>query len=238
MRATEAGLQEQGGLEWATTSPCGNRRLLTWLLIPVFMVLAASCSSPEAGNHTAQLLAETGDAMVDGKSLGPATAPVHVVVYSSLDCGYCQTMEREIEPALIRRYVSTGRVRLEVRTLASRSGGIWNATQAALCAADQGRFWEYRDSVLKSWSRDNPPTYSRDDLTRIADELRLDRAIFDECLDGGTKGAEIDEIVHTAAAEGVRGVPTTFVNGRKIEGLRSLESYLQAIGGELAKGAP
>jgi protein-disulfide isomerase len=101
------------------------------------------------------------------------------------------------------------------------------AASAALAANRQGRFWDYHDKVFQNYSK-----LSEELLADIARELGLDMIRFET----DRKSVEINNIINRDLREavriGVKGTPTLYINGKKLE-KRSLETITSAIESEL-----
>lgn len=165
----------------------------------------------------------------------PTEPTVEIVIYTDFQCGGCAMLHSEVEAELLRLYVDTGKARLEMRLLPALGPESLRAAEAALCAADQGKFWEYRSTILAAWSEVGKAAYSEEQLRQAANELGLNEQAFNACLDSEI-GLEIleDNLLRSQAA-GVREVPTMFINGIRIKGIEPLETYVNIIEEQLAK---
>jgi protein-disulfide isomerase len=103
------------------------------------------------------------------------------------------------------------------------------AAEAARCAGQHGRFWEYHDLLFVA-----QPAFSRPDLLLYADRLGVPREPFAACLDGGAHRGAIRADVVEGRAAGVKGTPTFFVNGRRLVGVQSVETFREAVEDALA----
>ncbi len=101
----------------------------------------------------------------DGAALGDPEAPVTVVEFVDLQCPFCAQFDRTVLPAVIDRYVRTGRVRLELRTLAFIGADSVRAAQAAQAAAAQDRLWPFVDRFFARQEAENSG-YVTDDFLR------------------------------------------------------------------------
>jgi protein-disulfide isomerase len=162
--------------------------------------------------------------------LGPADAPVTVIEYSDFQCPACGYFAREIKPELVSRYIAAGKVRFVYRHYAFLGPESGWAAQASLCAADQGRFWDYHDKLFASQAGENRGAFRRENLKRFARELGLDGARFDPCLDSREHEREVVAQKAEAERKGVQATPTLFINDRKLEGVpRSFEALAALI---------
>jgi protein-disulfide isomerase len=104
------------------------------------------------------------------------------------------------------------------------------AAEAARCSGDQGRFWEYHDTLYAK-----APKLAADDLKVYAKDMSLDTAKFDECLTSGKYKALVQKDLSEGAQLGITGTPTFFINGREISGAQPVESFAAIIDEELGQ---
>jgi len=161
---------------------------------------------------------------------------VEIVIYTDFQCGACARFHSEVEGELLRLYVDTGKAHLDMRLLSAMGNDSLRAAEAALCAADQGRFWDYRDAIFTEWLQAGEAAYSEEELLSAAEKIGLNEEAFSACLQIGAKQAEIEENMHQAWAAGITGIPAVFINGEEVteDALFSLETYIEIIDGLLA----
>jgi protein-disulfide isomerase len=98
---------------------------------------------------------------------------------------------------------------------------VW-AAQAAECANQQGKFWDYHSRLFQVWSGENVGTYTKPKLKQYAADLKLDTGTFNQCLDTDKTLSLVQADIAEATRMGVDSTPTFFVNGRMIQ-LQSLD---------------
>ena len=103
------------------------------------------------------------------------------------------------------------------------------AHEAAVTAARQGHFWEFAAFCL-----DHQDSLREQDLIAYAGRLGLDEANFAETLQQHRYSARVDADLEVGLQRGIRGSPTVLVNGRKIDGVPSLETLTEYVEAELA----
>jgi len=91
-------------------------------------------------------------------------------------------------------------------------------------------FWEYHDKLFADQQNINP-----ENLKEWAKELGLDVAKFSDCLDSGKFEQAVKKDLADGQLAGVGGTPTFFINGQKIVGAKSFESFQEVIETELGK---
>jgi Na+/H+ antiporter NhaA len=153
---------------------------------------------------------------------GPLDAPVTLVEYGDFECPYCGCAEPVVREVLAEAgdvaYVWRHLPLTDVHPHAQL------AAEASEAAARQGRFWEMRDLLLAHQN-----ALTKLDLIRYAAELGLDVDRFTDDLKRHVGAARIAEDVEQAAASGVVGTPTFFVNGRRHRGAYDATSLSQAV---------
>ena len=137
-------------------------------------------------------------------------------------------------PPIEEEFVSTGQVKVQARPIAIRGEESGLSAQAAECANDQGRFWDFHDTLYANQRGENKGAFSRENLKRFAEALELDTAAFDSCLDSGKYASKVREDTEKARQMGVNAVPTILVNGRAVAWY--LETVQAAIEEELGSG--
>jgi protein-disulfide isomerase len=111
------------------------------------------------------------------------------------------------------------------------------AANASMCAAEQGRFWDYHDTLFANWNGENQGSFSDRRLIAFAETLGLTMDQFEKCFNANTYADEIDADITKATQLAVTGTPTVFVNGVVVKKgfVPSFDDMSSAIDAELAK---
>src|SRR3972149_5050052 len=117
--------------------------------------------------------------LAKGPARGAPHAPVTIIELSDFQCSFCGTFWKETLPRLEAEYVKLGKVRFVCRHLAILGRPSVAAAQAADCAGEQGKFWEYHDRLFAS---QGPFALTNGRLKGYAGEVGLDAGVFDQCL--------------------------------------------------------
>jgi len=160
---------------------------------------------------------------------GPEKAPVTIVKFEDFQCPFC----KQVQPTfaeLLSRY--NGKVRLIHKDLPLDSihPQARPAAEAARCAEEKGKFWDYHDQLYA-----NAPKASAADLKSYAKAVGLDVSSFEHCLASGKYKAAVQKDFLEGARLGLTGTPTFFVNGREISGNQPVEAFAAMIDEELAR---
>jgi protein-disulfide isomerase len=158
---------------------------------------------------------------------GNPTAPVQIVEFSDFQCPYCSmadTTVKEVQQkygdkvAIVYRHFP-----LPMHQFAHR------AAEAADCAGDQGKFWEYHDQLFA-----NQRSLDDDSLITYATNVGMDSAAFRTCLTGNTHTADVDKDAADGEKVGMSGTPGFYINGRMLSGAQPIEAFSEVIDEELA----
>jgi protein-disulfide isomerase len=169
----------------------------------------------------------------DGQqALGESTAPLVIDMYSDFLCETCAYHVQHVEPVLIYRYVQHGQLRLVYHHVVQVGPNSQIASEAAECAADQGRFWEMRRALY----RQNQDLYGndvQDVIIQIAGEVGLDQAALQTCLENDRHAAFIEANQEQAAANGIRSRPVFDIADQRIVGTLPPERFEALINASL-----
>jgi protein-disulfide isomerase len=183
--------------------------------------------------------------MVDGRAMGNPQAPVVIEVYSDFQCPMCKVFSDETELKIATNYVSSGDVYYIYRHfpfLDDQSAGKESdqSANASMCAAEQGRFWDYHDILFANWNGENEGSFNDKRLIAFADTLGLKMDQFEQCFNENTYLDEINDDLTKGRQLNVTGTPTVFVNGvavRKgfVPAYEDMQSAIDAALNELGK---
>ncbi len=164
----------------------------------------------------------------DDPAMGPANAPVTVVMFSDFQCPACAATHPVLKKAI---EAFPGKVRFVVRDfpLESIHGNAFNAARAAAAANAQGKFFEYGEFLYKH--QDALDTAS---LMKYAADMGLNVKQFELDFNSEKTAAEIRKDQADGDSYVVNSTPTIFVNGVRIRDL-SFESFKAAIERALPK---
>lgn len=170
-------------------------------------------------------------------SMGDPNAPVKIIEYGDFQCPFCRHFWQQTEPQIIETYVRTGKVYFEYRSFAFLGPESVTAAQAAYCAGDQGRFWEYHDALFANGTGENVGDFTPDKLRGYAATVGLDAKEFDACLTSGKYTEQVNQDMETAKANGVHATPSFLINGKLVEGAQPFEVFQKLIEDILQQGS-
>lgn len=203
-----------------------QRLLVIGIIIGVAVLLAGVLIAPSiraAMQPVGQIVQITPYPRPDAKGTasGNPNAPVKIDVWEDFQCPACRQYTEDAERQVITNYVATGKVYYVFHNFPFIDSGAitqesHQAANAAMCAADQGRFWDYHDMLFLNWSGENEGAFTDKRLAAFAQALNLDMNAFNSCFRENRFKSQIDADLAAGRAKGVTGTPSLFVNGTEV----------------------
>jgi protein-disulfide isomerase len=229
-----------------------NRLLTIGAIVVVVLIVAFFIIYPQL-KPVAQVLPATSipRAQTDRNTAGNPNAPVKITEFSDFQCPYCKRFWADTEPLIDQNYVQTGKVYFE-----DRSAGNWvsgnagtggtesqDSAMAALCAADQGKYWQMHDALFSNnQDVEEQGAFAPKRLQAIAQSVGLDMNAYNSCFDSKKYLNQVNQDFQDAKAAGITGTPffvlTYKVNGETktetIDGAQPYSVFQQKIDAALA----
>ncbi len=162
----------------------------------------------------------------NGPSQGNKGAPITIIEFTDYQCPFCARARPNLNQAIAdykdQVYYVVRNFPLDFHAQAKK------AAEAAFCANDQKKYWEYSD---KLW--ENQKSLDVANLKKFAADLKLDTKKFDECLDSNKYATEVTQDMQDGMKAGVSGTPAFFINGQMITGAQPPEAFKKVIESEL-----
>lgn len=163
---------------------------------------------------------------------GSKDAPVQIVMFSDFQCPFCSRVETTMK-TIKDTYGDKVAITFRDYPLSFHQNAE-KAAEAANCANKQGKYWEFHDALFANQGQIAVP-----DLKKKAEDMGLNVAQFNQCLDSGEMKDEIERDLKEGTGYGVTGTPAAFVNGRFLSGAQPFENFKKVIDDELQmKGIP
>jgi protein-disulfide isomerase len=166
---------------------------------------------------------------------GQPKAPLTLVEISDYHCPFCRRHVQQTQPRIYSDMVNSGKVRhvFVHYPIAQLHPDAYKSHEAAACAADQGKFWEFHTKLFET------PLKTAEQLTGLAQGAGLDVNAFRACLDSGKHAKEVQASVERISKMNVNGTPM-FLLGRTasdskvkveriIEGAQPYDAFKMAV---------
>jgi protein-disulfide isomerase len=161
--------------------------------------------------------------------IGSTAEPVKLIVYSDFECAYCAQFAETVNQAR-KEFGDKLAVVFRHYPLVDAHPNSLLAAEASECASDQGKFWEMHDALFAAERAGN---LNADSISTAADNIKLSKTAFLDCLARSKYKAKILDQVEEAKAATVSGSPTAFINGELITGANPYEDSTRSDGSKL-----
>ncbi len=159
----------------------------------------------------------------DGLTLGDKTSGVKIEAYEDFQCPACRTYAQTIEPEVIDKLVATGKAYyvfrnypfLDLRVQGGKESH--QAANAAMCAADQNRFWEFKDLLFANQKTENSGGFSDDRLVSLAQSAGLNMDKFQPCFEKNVFKPQIESDYRVGFYARIGGTPAIYVNDKNVK---------------------
>ena len=176
-----------------------------------------------------------------GYVMGSATAPIEIVEFGDFECPQCGRFATLTEPDIRSRMVDSGRIRFRfIDFPLDMHRNTWNASRAAACADEQGKFWEMHDAIFANQDRWNSEATSNPDkvLKDIGKSVVANADQFNQCVDTKKTQAKIQAHWQLATARHLPGTPTFLIGDQQLPQFLNYDEFKKLVDDAVAKGGP
>jgi len=206
-----------------------------FLMVPIIIgivVGAFLAFYPELENDS-QLLTTTKLIENGSPILGNPDAAITILEWGDYQCTFCYKFHQNTLDTIYEDFIKTGKVKLVFKDFPLNGPDSQLAAQAAYCAEDQEKYWEYHNELYKNWAGEKTGWITRESLDRFATTINLDLNEFNTCLDEGKYQNKINELHEFGKEIGIDATPSFLVfNDQKIikiRGNQPLEVFLKTF---------
>jgi protein-disulfide isomerase len=166
---------------------------------------------------------------------GKADAPVTIIEYASMTCPHCARFHAETYPAILKNYISTGKVKFVLREfpLDPRAAA---AFMLARCAGDGDKRTAVIDLLFNSqqtWAYSDNPIQALQDLMK---QTGMSSDDFQACLNNQKLYDNVIKERDDAGRDfSIDATPTFFINGAKYSGEMTVDAMSKILDPLVAK---
>ncbi len=190
--------------------------------------MASPHENKAATELTPQMIMENGSPI-----LGDPNANVTIVEFGDYQCTYCHLFHENTKAALLQQYVDTGKVNFVFRDFPLNGPDSVLAAEAAYCAGDQNKYWQYHDELYNNWAGEKTGWVNQKSLDTFATTVGLDLGKFDKCMANNTYEQKVLDNQKFGENIGIDGTPSFIIfSGKqitKIVGAQPLSQFQQVI---------
>ena len=182
----------------------------------------------KSNDLTPQMIMQNGSPI-----LGDANAKVTIVEFGDYQCTYCHLFHENTKDALLQQYVNTGKANFVFRDFPLNGPDSVLAAEAAYCAGDQDKYWQYHDELYKNWAGEKTGWVTQKSLDKFATTVGLDLDKFDKCMYSNKYEQKVIDNQKFGENIGIDGTPSFIIfSGKditKIVGAQPISVFQQVI---------
>jgi len=147
-----------------------------------------------------------------GNVLGSPKAPVTMTEYIDLQCSSCQVFETQNMPSIIRKYVRTGKVKVEARPIVLIGPDSELGVRATTAAGQQNAFFTLAQILYYNQGPENGGWLKEQTVLNAASGIPgFDVARLKNALNSSAVTSLANRYTSEANADKVNGTPTVYV---------------------------
>jgi protein-disulfide isomerase len=205
------------------------------LAIPVVIgiVVGVFLAMNLESENNSQLLTTTKLIENGSPILGNPDAPITILEWGDYQCTFCYKFHQNTLDTIYDDFIKTGKVKLIFKDFPLNGPDSLLAAQAAYCAEDQEKYWQYHNELYKNWAGEKTGWITRESLDKFATTVNLDLSEFNACLDEGKYQDKVNALHEFGKEIGIDATPSFLVfNDQKIikiRGNQPLEVFLKTF---------
>ncbi|HEY5736002.1 MAG TPA: thioredoxin domain-containing protein [Nitrosopumilus sp.] len=173
--------------------------------------------------------------LIDGGSpiMGNPNAPITILEWGDYQCTFCYKFHQNTLDTINEDFVKTGKVKLVFKDFPLNGPDSFLAAEAAYCAQDQEKYWQYHDELYKNWGGERTGWITRESLDRFGTAVNLNLIEFNKCLDEQKYHEKVITLHDFGKEIGIDATPSFLVFNSekiiKIRGNQPLEVFLKTF---------
>lgn len=237
----DAGKSRKQSTVKAAKQSTANRAF--YLLVGVIAVAGIGALTYASTHSSSQVVVNQVDTTLppvksEGYVMGSPNAPLEVIEFGDFECPICGQFNTLTEPEIRERLIQPGIIRYRyIDFPLDIHRNTWNASRAAACADEQGRFWQMHDALFQTQDKWDGEATSNPDkvLKQLAKQLGLNTDQFDKCVDSKKYQAKIQAHLKLAEDRKLDGTPTFIIGDKSITAGLSYDQFKALVDSALAK---
>lgn len=165
--------------------------------------------------------------------MGNPSASITILEWGDYQCTFCYKFHQSTLNTIKDDFIETGKVKLVFKDFPLNGPDSVLASEAAYCAQDQGKYWQYHDELYKNWAGEKTGWITHDSLNKFARTINLELDKFNECLDDHKYLERVNQMYEFGKEIGIDATPSFLVFNNekiiKITGNQPLEVFLKSI---------
>jgi protein-disulfide isomerase len=205
-----------------------------YLIIPIIIGIAMALFLSSLGNDKNEVLLTKKNLLENGSPmLGSPSSPISILEWGDYQCTYCYRFHTSSFNTILDEYVNSGRANFVFKDFPLNGPDSVFAAEAAYCAEDQGKYWQYHDELYANWGGERTGWITADSLNKFATTVDLEIGKFNSCINEHKYNQRVLELEKFGKDIGIDATPSFLVFNDekiiKIRGNQPVDAFRNAI---------
>ena len=165
--------------------------------------------------------------------VGDKNAKITILEFGDYQCTFCYKFHQQTLDSIKESYISTGKVNYTYKDFPLNGIDSVLAAEASLCAEEQGKYWDYHNTLFNNWAGERTGWITQNSLIDFAKQTQLDLKKFTDCVNSHKNNQKVIDNQNFAKSVGINATPSFLIfNDEKlirIIGSQPIEQFDNAI---------
>jgi len=198
------------------------------LLIGFLIINNDDNSDQESTHFTKEKLLENSPPIIGDKN-----AKITILEFGDYQCTFCYKFHQQTLDDIKKSYIDTGKVNYTYKDFPLNGLDSVLASEASLCADEQGKYWDYHNTLFNNWAGEKTGWITGNSLLDFAEQNNLNMQDFTECVNSHKYNQRVIENQNFAKSVGINATPSFFIFDNekliRIIGAQPIEKFDDAI---------
>jgi len=165
--------------------------------------------------------------------IGNPSSPISILEWGDYQCTFCYRFHTSSFNVILDEYINSGRANFVFKDFPLNGPDSVFAAEAAYCAEDQGKYWQYHDELYTNWGGERTGWITVDSLNKFATTVDLEIDEFNSCINEHKYRQRVLELEKFGKEIGIDATPSFFIFNDekiiKIRGNQPVDVFRKAI---------
>jgi protein-disulfide isomerase len=165
--------------------------------------------------------------------IGNPSSPISILEWGDYQCTFCYRFHMSSFNVILDEYINSGRANFVFKDFPLNGPDSIFAAEAAYCAEDQGKYWQYHDELYTNWGGEKTGWITVDSLNEFATTVDLEIDEFNSCINEHKYRQRVLELEKFGKEIGIDATPSFLIFNDekiiKIRGNQPVDVFRKAI---------
>jgi len=165
--------------------------------------------------------------------IGNPSSPISILEWGDYQCTFCYRFHTSSFNVILDEYINSGRANFVFKDFPLNGPDSIFAAEAAYCADDQGKYWQYHDELYTNWGGERTGWITVDSLNKFATTVDLEIDEFNSCINEHKYRQRVLELEKFGKEIGIDATPSFLIFNDekiiKIRGNQPVDVFRKAI---------